>query len=176
MKKTVLSALYLSFAIVLPFLSFNIKEIADTFLFMHIPIMLCGLMCGEKFGFAVGMLAPIIRSLFFSMPVFYPNAIYMSLELAAYGFVLGFVYRKTKGKIYISLISSQILGRIVWGVSKAVLLGFSHTSFPFKAFLIGGFLDALPGIVLQLVLIPVIDKLIKKIIRTKNQEAESNAF
>lgn len=159
----VLASMFLSLAVILPTITMNIKEIADSLLLMHLPIMLCGLICGAKYGLASGLMAPIIRSLIFTMPPLYPRAIYMALELATYGFVLGLLYKKTKGKIYVSLIVSQIAGRIVWAISKTLLLGFSHEDITFKAFLVGGFVDAIPGIALQLVLIPLIMLIIKKI-------------
>ncbi|MBQ6825173.1 MAG: ECF transporter S component [Clostridia bacterium] len=158
----VLASMFLSLAVILPTITMNIKEIADSLLLMHLPIMLCGLICGAEYGLAAGFMAPIIRSLIFTMPPLYPRAIYMALELATYGFVLGLLYKKSKGKIYVSLISSQIAGRIVWAISKTLLLGFSHEDITFKAFLVGGFLDAIPGIALQLVLIPLIMLIVKK--------------
>lgn len=158
----VLASMFLSLAIILPTLTMQIKEIADSLLLMHLPIMLCGLLCGAKYGFAAGLLAPIIRSLIFTMPPLYPRAIYMAAELAAYGLVIGLLYKQLKGKVYISLIVSQIAGRIVWAIAKTVLLGFSHEDITFKVFLIGGFVDAIPGIALQLILIPLIMVIIKK--------------
>ncbi len=166
LQKTILSAIFLSLALVLPLLTSQIKEIGDTLLPMHIPIMLCGVLCGWGYGLTVGFITPFMRSAIFGMPPIYPNAVYMALELAAYGFIIGFLYKK-KINIYISLITAQILGRIVWGVSKAVLLGILGESFGFKLFLIGGFSDAIPGIILQLILIPIIIFIIEKIVKRK---------
>lgn len=163
-KKIVYSALFLSIGFVLPLFTAQIKEIGDTLLPMHIPVMLCGLICGKWYGLMVGALLPVLRSGFFSMPPIYPNAVYMALELMTYGFVIGLIYSKFENKttksVYLSLIPAMLIGRVVWGISKAVLLGIGGKPFTFLAFITGGFADALLGIALQLVLIPLIMKIL----------------
>ncbi len=163
-KKIIICAVFLSLGVVLPFFTGQIKEIGDTLLPMHIPVMLCGLICGGKYGFAVGLFLPFLRSCVAGMPPLYPNAVWMSLELATYGFVIGALYFSFKKKqtvlwLYCSLVVSMICGRIVWGVSKAVLLGVSGKAFTFEAFILEGIIDSLFGILLQLLLIPAIIKL-----------------
>lgn len=165
-KKTVLSAVFLALGILLPFLTGQIKEIGDTLLPMHLPVMLCGLVCGAKFGFAVGLILPFLRSVLTGMPPVYPNAVYMALELCTYGFVIGFLYfnffKKQVWWLYLSLIISQLAGRIIWGISKAVLFGIAGKAFTIQAFILGAFIDSFSGIILQIVLIPVIAKLIER--------------
>ena len=161
LNKLIFSAVFLAVGIVLPLLTSQIKEIGDTLLPMHIPVMLCGLICSYKYGFAVGLVLPFIRSLIFSMPPIYPNAVWMALELAAYGLVIGIVYELTHKK-YLSLIIAMISGRVVWGISKAILLGISDKAFGITAFITGGFIDAIPGIILQLILIPLIMRVYEK--------------
>lgn len=164
--KLVLSALFLSIGFVLPLLTSQIKEIGDTLLPMHIPVMLCGVICGAYYGFSVGLILPFLRSIIFSMPPMYPNALWMALELATYGLVIGVLYTHLKSgglkRIYISLLSAMLAGRIVWGIAKVILLGLNGKAFTFAAFITGGFIDALPGIILQLILIPLILKVINK--------------
>ena len=165
-KKLVLAAMFLSIGFVLPLLTGQIKEIGDTLLPMHIPVMLCGLICGEKYGFSVGIILPFLRSVVFGMPPIYPNAVWMAIELATYGFVIGLMYSKmnfknTKG-VYISLISAMLIGRIAWGISKAILLGVGGKAFTISMFLVGGFADAVLGIILQLILIPFIMSILNK--------------
>lgn len=165
-KRLVLSAMLLCMGLVLPFLTGQIKEIGDSLLPMHIPVMLCGLLCGAGYGGAVGLMMPFVRSLFFGMPPIYPNAAWMSLELATYGFVIGILYFRAKRKslvvLYISLISAMLAGRVVWGISKALLLGLGGKAFTLAMFVSGGFIDSLPGMILQLILIPFIVKMIEK--------------
>ncbi len=165
-EKTVLSAMFLSLGIVLPMLTGQIKEIGDTLLPMHLPVMLCGFFCGPIYGGAVGLLTPLLKWLITDIPPLYPNAIWMAAELLTYGVCTGLFYklfRKFKfWGIYMSLIPSMLIGRIVWGIVKAVLLGIENESFTLKAFFLGGFADAAVGIVLQLILIPVIVKTLEK--------------
>ena len=162
----ILAAMFLAIGLVLPFFTAQVKEIGDSLLPMHFPVMLCGLVCGPWYGLGVGLILPLFRSVLFSMPPIYPNAVWMALELATYGGVIGFCYHKSPRKNIIAVICSLVLamlfGRIVWGISKTVLLGFSGKVFGFQAFLTGGFLDAIPGIVLQLILIPSIMVLLQK--------------
>lgn len=163
-KRLLISALFLALGIVLPFLTGQIKEIGDTLLPMHIPVMLCGIICGWKYGLSVGLILPFLRSVMAGMPPIYPNAVWMSAELATYGLVIGLMYsvfgKRQLWWLYCSLVASMISGRIVWGVAKALLLGIAGKAFTIQAFIAGGFVDSLPGIVLQLVLVPVIVKLI----------------
>lgn len=169
LRKMILSAIFLCVGIVLPVFTMQIKEIGDSLLPMHLPVMLCGLICGKYYGLTVGLILPFFRSVLFSMPPLYPNAIWMSAELCAYGFIIGLVFSFFKNKdtlaVYISLISSMIAGRIIWGVTKAVLLGIGGKTFTVIAFLTGGFVDSALGILLQLVLIPFIINIIKRLKR-----------
>ena len=165
LKKIVLSAMFLAIGVILPFFTGQIKEIGDSLLPMHIPIMLCGLVCGGKYGFVTGAILPVLRSVTAGMPPLYPNAVWMAVELATYGLVIGFLYNCWQKKqlwwLYLSLITSMLCGRITWGITKAVLLGMAGKAFTFQAFIMGGFIDAAPGIILQLVLIPAIIKIIE---------------
>ena len=162
----VLSAMFLSLGLMLPFLTGQIPEIGNMLLPMHIPVMLCGLICGKRYVFFVGLILPLLRCVVFGMPPIYPNAIWMAIELATYGLVIVFMYARIKRKdligVYISLVSAMILGRIAWGVIKAILLGLGGKVFTVSMFIAGGFIDALPGIILQLILIPTIMTILVK--------------
>ncbi len=166
LKRLTLSALFMAAAITLPFLTMQIKEIGDSLLPMHLPVLLCGALCGANYGFIVGLMVPFIRSVTVGMPPIFPNAVWMSAELATYGLIIGLIYNKTKikgvARIYISLISAMFSGRIVWGIAKSLLLLGTAKSFGFYAFLTGGFIDAAPGIIIQLILVPLIIKLFEK--------------
>ncbi len=157
--------MFMAIGMILPFFTAQIKEIGDTLLPMHIPVMLCGLICGPQYGFSVGLILPLLRAAAFSMPPLYPNAVWMALELATYGVVIGLMYRCRKtsgtGYLYLCLITSMLAGRIVWGVAKTILLGLGGKTFGFAAFITGGFLDAILGIILQLVLIPSVMSIIR---------------
>ncbi len=171
-KTMIQAAMFLAIGLVLPFFTAQMKEMGDSLLPMHFPVFLCGLICGPYYGILIGFLLPLLRAAFFSMPPLYPNAVWMAFELATYGFVSGFLYqRKEKsgiGYLYFCIIAAMISGRIVWGIAKTVLLGLGGKSFTFQAFVVGGVLDAIPGIVLQLILIPAIMGMIMK--TTKRME------
>ena len=164
--KLVLSAVFLATGMLLPFLTGQIRSIGHTLLPMHIPVLLCSFICGWKYGLAVGAILPIFRSLCFSMPVLYPNAFAMAFELASYGFLAGYIYNKLKihnlKTVYLSLILSMILGRIIWGLVQGIILGFGANGFTLKMFVARAFLNGIPGIVVQLILIPVIVFALKK--------------
>lgn len=166
LKKLILAALFLVLGFVLPLFTSQIKEIGDTLLPMHIPVMLCGLICGARYGLAVGLVLPFLRAVVFSVPPLYPNAVWMALELATYGLVTGLLYRCKKnpkiGYLYLCLAVSMVAGRAVWGIAKTVLLGLAGKPFTVEAFIVGGFVDAIPGIVLQFILIPFIIQIIKR--------------
>ncbi len=172
LKNMILSAVLLAVGMVLPMLTMQVKEIGDSLLPMHIPVLLCGILCGWQYGGFIGLVLPFFRSVTFGMPPIYPNAVWMALELAAYGVAIGLVYSAFKKKnilsIYVSLVSAMLLGRVVWGIAKAALLGVGGKPFTFTAFWVGGFVDAVPGIILQLVLIPLLVTVLNKVWRTKN--------
>lgn len=158
-KKMVASALCLALAMVLPLLTGQIPEIGSALCPMHIPVLLCGFLCSWPWGMAVGLIAPLLRSVVFGMPPIFPTGISMAFELAAYGLISGLVYSRLPKKlssIYAALISAMIGGRLVWGAVRFVLAGLTSSQFPFSAFLAGAVTTALPGIVVQLVLIPII--------------------
>ena len=156
----VLSAMFLALGIVLPFLTGQIKEIGNMLLPMHIPVMLCGLVCGWQYGLLIGAVTPILRSALFGMPVMFPSAISMAFELATYGFVIGYLFSHAKWKciksLYRCLIIAMISGRVVWGIVQTCLLGLGGNGFTLTMFLSGAILNAIPGIILQLVLVPAV--------------------
>lgn len=158
--KLALSAMFLALGMVLPFFTGQIQQIGNFLLPMHIPVFLCAFMCGAHWGGAVGISTPILRSVCFGMPVFYPSAIAMALELAVYGAVAGLIYRIIRRKsiwaVYASMLPAMLLGRLVWGAAQLCLLGARGVGFSFGDFVAGAFVNALPGIILQLVLVPAV--------------------
>ena len=158
-RRLTYAALYLALAMVLPFVTGQIPEIGSALCPMHIPALLCGFMCGWPWGLAVGFIAPLLRSALFGMPALFPGAVAMAFELAVYGGMAGFLRRKLprrKGMLYAVLLISMIVGRLVWGAVRVILAGLSGSSFTWALFLAGAVTNAVPGIILQLVLIPVL--------------------
>ena len=158
-RKLTYAALFLALAMVLPFLTAQIPEIGSMLSPMHIPVLLCGFLCGWPWGLAVGFIAPPLRSVLFGMPAMFPGAAAMAFELATYGAVSGLLYRmlpRKKWSIYATLITAMIVGRVVWGIARWILAGLSGKGFTWAMFLAGGFTNAVPGIILHIVLIPVL--------------------
>ena len=158
-RKLTYAALFLALALVLPFLTGQIPQIGSALSPMHIPVLLCGFLVGWPWGLAVGFIAPLLRSVIFGMPVMVPGAVAMAFELAVYGLVSGILYRllpKKKWSIYVTLIVAMLAGRVVWGITRLIIAGLSGNSFTWALFLAGAFTNAVPGIILHIILIPVI--------------------
>ena len=157
--RLILSAFFLSLSYVLPFLTGQIPKIGSMLCPLHIPILLCGFVCGWPWGLVIGFIAPLLRSLTLGMPPLFPTSISMAFELATYGFVAGMMYKylpKKKVYIYLSLLVSMLLGRMVWGITMLVCTGIEENSFTFSVFLLEAFVNAIPGIIIQIILIPAI--------------------
>lgn len=159
-RKMTISAMLFALALVLPFLTGQIPQIGSMLLPMHIPVFLCGLICGWKYGAMVGVLAPLVRSFLFGMPPMIPTAAAMSFELCTYGAVAGMVYFRAgyfcMKSLYKSMIAAMLAGRLVWAGAMMLLMGINGGVFTFEMFAAGAFLNSIPGILLQLVLIPVV--------------------
>ncbi|MBQ9046446.1 MAG: ECF transporter S component [Solobacterium sp.] len=164
-KKLTLAAMFLAIGQVLPFITGQIPEIGRMLCPMHFPILLCGFFCGWQYAGLVGFICPLLRSVLFSMPAM-QSAIGMAFELCAYGIVAGLMSKKlgtgSLKNIFIALITAMVAGRIVWGLAQMVILGIRGTGFTFAAFLAGAITNAIPGIILQLILIPLIVNALKK--------------
>ncbi|MFR5601643.1 MAG: ECF transporter S component [Lachnospiraceae bacterium] len=155
----ILAALFLALGIVMPFLTGQIPGIGSRLLPMHLPVLVCGFVCGWKYGLLVGFIVPLLRSMMFGMPPMMPTAAAMAFELAVYGAVTGFFYEKLPKKsisVYVALIAAMVAGRIVWGLVSIVLNGIVGNDFGWQMFMAGAFLNAIPGILLQIILVPAI--------------------
>ena len=182
LKNLVLSALFMAIGLILPFFTGQIPAIGKMLLPMHIPVLLCGLICGWQYGLGVGFVLPLLRSLLFNFPAMFPNAVSMAFELAVYGAVVGWLYTRSRWQcvraLYKSLIPAMLAGRLVWGGVMVVLMGISGSTFTWQLFIGGALLNALPGIALQLVLIPSVMVLLdrtKLVCFTRSEVAEERA-
>ncbi len=158
-KKLTLSAMFLALAFVMPFVTGQIQQIGAMLSPMHIPVLLCGFLCGAPWGLAVGFIAPLFRSFVVGMPLLFPGAVCMAFELATYGFLAGILHSKLPKKkiyVYVSLIIAMIMGRLVWGMAMFSCMGFDTAKFGLTAFVSGAITTAVPGIIVQLILVPVL--------------------
>lgn len=166
--KLVYSAMCLALCIVLPFLTGQIPEIGGMLCPMHFPVFICGFLCGWQWGLGVGLVAPLLRSALFTMPPMM-TAIPMAFELAVYGAMTGLVYKRlplSRGNVYLCLGIAMVAGRAIWGAVRFVMAGIGAGEFPFSVFLAGAITNAIPGIILQMLIIPpviiALDKIGKK--------------
>ncbi len=157
-KQLVLAGLFTALGVVLPMAFHAVPNAGSILLPMHIPVLLCGLVCGWYYGLACGILVPILSHLFTGMP---PAAILPSMvcELAIYGLLAGLIFWLVRtGKLvldlYIGLVGAMIGGRIIYGIVNALI--FSAGNYSLSAWATASFVTALPGIIIQLVLLPAI--------------------
>jgi Protein of unknown function (DUF1393). len=157
-KKIVVTGLMVALAVVLPVAFHSVPNAGKIFLPMHVPVLLAGFIVGPIYGLICGVLSPLLSSLITGMP---PIAMLpaMVLELASYGFFSGLFVRLIKSpsavlNIYLSLITSMLIGRLLSGVINATLLQVGKYSI--KIWLTASFVTALPGILIQLALIPIL--------------------
>ena len=162
-KKLVFTAACIALCVVLPLAFHSIPNAGTVFLPMHIPVLMCGLICGVPYGFLCGLLGPALSCLLTGMPpmVILPA---MMVECATYGAVAGLVLKFVHTKnltadLYIALIAAMIAGRVISGIAKALIFtpGITMT-----AWVTASFVTALPGIVIQLLLIPQVVRLLTK--------------
>lgn len=189
-KNITFPALFIALGLVLPLLAGQNPQIGNMFLPMHIPVLLAGIVCGWKYGLAIGFALPLLRYFLFGAPPIYPIGVAMAFELAAYGAVIGYLYNlkpfrsnsnliylrplnkpirqisidlfKPPYNIYFSLIAAMIAGRAVWGVVNSILFNMLGWPFTWQIFVASAFFNAIPGIVLQIVFIPFITIILKK--------------
>ena len=159
-QRIILSGLFIGMAIVLPFFTGQIQALGQSILPMHLPILICGFICGPKYAAISGFIAPILRSILFGMPPMVPVALAMSFELATYGFVIGllamFLSLKRWINLYIIFLVAMVAGRIVLGLSNLWLYGLAGKSYGFEIFISMAIIDSLPGIILQMITVPII--------------------
>lgn len=158
-KNLILSGLLIAIGLVIPAIFHSYGINGSIYLPMHIPVLLCGLICGWRYGLIVGLLVPLLNSLLAGMPPLFPVAVAMAFELATYGLVAGLVSSRLSGNRYQiigSLIIAMMAGRVVLGIANSILLGVAGNAYSFEAFISGAFITALPGIIIQLVVIPII--------------------
>lgn len=165
-KKLVQSGLMLAFCLLLPFLTGQIQQIGNMLLPMHLPVLLCGYLCGPGWAALVGFAAPLVRYLLFGMPVLYPMGLSMAFELAAYGAAVGLLWPRVRGLgakgVYAALLPAQLLGRLVWGAVRFAMMGLTGTEFSFALFLSGAVTTAVPGILLQWALVPLLVRALQR--------------
>ena len=166
-KNLTLASMCLAIGVILPQAFHAVANAGSIFLPMHIPVLVCGFICGPFYGFIVGLLTPFISHIIFSMP---PTAMLgqMLVELATYGLCTGLLNKIIKInneliKNYVVLISSILIGRIIYGLCNALI--FKANSYSLSIWLMAAFVTSLPGIIIQLLIIPFLIKSLNKVIQ-----------
>lgn len=160
-RRLVWTAMMIALGLILPFITMQVPKFGNMLCPMHIPVLLVGFLCGGAYGIVAGAVLPIFRSFLFGAPILIPTALTMSFELATYGLLAGAMYHMLRNKklgTYISLILAMIGGRIVYGIVSYIIYHILGNTFTWKIFVTQAFVNALPGIILQLLIIPAIVK------------------
>lgn len=165
-KELVLSGLLIALGLVLPMAFHLFNAGGSVFLPMHIPVLLGGMILSPIFALLVGVLTPIVSNLLTSMPPLMPMLPIMIVELGLYGLIASILRKKLNLNVFISLIVSMIIGRIGAGLVVYVMTSVFAVQFaPPIAFVIGGLSKGIPGIIIQLIFIPIIVKALEKSMR-----------
>ncbi len=163
-RQLVLTALFIAIGVVLPQAFHMIPNAGSIFLPMHIPVLISGFAVGPLFGLLCGILTPVLSHFIFGMP---PTPVLpgMLCELAVYGLMTGIFNRIIKikndyAKAYVVLILAMLCGRVTYGILNALI--FKAGSYSLNAWISAAFVTAIPGIIIQLILIPVLVVRLKK--------------
>ena len=162
-KKLTLTSVCAALCVVLPIAFHSIPNAGSIFLPIHIPVLICGMICGWPYGLVCGLLGPLMSSVLTGMPpaAYLPP---MMVECATYGAATGLLLkfvrtRSLTADLYISLIGAMLLGRVVSGVAKALIFS---PGMAMGMWITSGFVTALPGIIIQLILIPQVVRILMK--------------
>ena len=168
-ERLTVAGMLLAVGIILPFATSHGFGVPGTVLLpMHIPVFLCGFLCGPSYGLVCGFILPILNAVLTGMPTFYPMMPIMVFELLTYGYISGLLYQYTK-KIYFSMLIAMIGGRVMYGLVFALLFAIKGTG---KALTVwGAIVTGVPGIVLQLLLVPTIVILVRRALYGKRESA-----
>lgn len=164
-KSVVLAGIFIALGLLLPMLTGHVEGLSRMISPMHFPVLIAGFVCGAPLGFAVGLLTPLVSSFATGMPPLFPHALSMAFELAAYGMIAGLLYNKLAKKplnVYVSLLAAMLGGRLVGGIANAVLLGISGAGYSLEVFMTSMFINAIPAIISQIIIVPIIVLALKK--------------
>lgn len=166
-KKLILNAVFIALGVLLPiaFHSFNMG--GKIFLPMHIPTLIGGLVLGPISGLLIGIFSPIISSALTGMPPVFPMLPIMIFELATYGLVAGYLRREKNMGIFPSLLIAMLAGRLIAAVVALVLGQFGFKEGP-VAYFINAITTGIPGIIIQLIFVPLIARQVEKFLASRN--------
>lgn len=158
-KRACICSFCIALCYVLP-LAFHALAIGSVFSPMHIPVLLCGLVCGWPYGAFCGIAGPIISSLLSGMPSTV-QLVYMIPELCAYGLLSGLLLRLIHTRhfyadLYLAIVPAMVLGRIVGGVARALFYFSTAQAYSVALWASAYVVETLPGAIVQLLLLPAL--------------------
>lgn len=162
-----ITAMFIALGVILPYIFHTVEISGRIFLPIHIPVILCGLICGPFLGSICAIAVVPLCFALTGLPILYPVGLIMILELIAYAVTVSIIFRVLKKfnlifSLYVALISAMIIGRGVLGLSSYIIYGVVGDGYAFSAFISAAFVTAFPGIIIQLILIPWLYILLKK--------------
>lgn len=108
-----------------------------------------------------GVSLPLVTFIMTGMPILFPIGVSMVFELATYGILIALMYKRSNENIFVSLIVALITGRIVYGIAASVFFSFTTIPFGMSIYVTSTVVTAFPGIIIQLIFIPLLWKTLK---------------
>lgn len=128
--------------------------LGETFLPMHLPILMVGLLAGPYAGLAAGAAGPLVSFALSGMPAA-AMLPFMVIELAVYGLAAGLL-REVKMPLLVKVIIAQVAGRVVRAAAILIAIyGLGSTSVA-AATIWGSIVTGLPGLILQWSVLPLL--------------------
>lgn len=133
---------------------------------LHLPALLCGLLCGWSYGLVCGALGPALASLVTGMPG-PAMLVYMIPELCVYGLAagLGMKWIRTGSlcaDLYLTLVPAMLLGRIAGGLVRSLVYLSAAQSYSLSLWAGAYLVETFPGATLQLIALPLITAALAK--------------
>ena len=164
-RKIVYTALFIALGIVFPIAFHSFGASGKIFLPMHIPVLMAGLLLGARSGLIAGVVTPVLSSLMTGMPPLMPTTPIMAAELGTYGLLSGYLHHNRRLSLTIALVAALVGGRIAAALTVAVLAVAVGIKLSPTVYIIGALTTGLPGIIIQLVFIPLLVKKLKNAMR-----------
>ena len=162
-NKLILTSLFIACGLLLPLAFHSFGMGGRTFLPMHLPVFMGGLLLGWLPGLIIGALTPVLSSLLTGMPPLIPSLPMMFVELALFGLVSGYLYHDKRKNIYFALITAMIVGRL--GAAFVLMLFSDILGIKLHplTYVAATFMTGLAGVIFQIVFIPILVKRLEHI-------------
>lgn len=152
-QQITITALFIALCVIVPFV-FHLAGLGMIFLPMFLPILLAGFIIRFPLAMLVGLLGPIVSTVLTGMPPLFPTAVSMMVEGMAAAGVASFMFQARKMPLWLVLpvaVVAERITRVVMIFSILPLFGL-----PAREWSIAEITLTLPGVVLQLFLVPMV--------------------